>query len=240
MICGIRTYMYDYTDDDDWDNIESPGDALDYCTYTSAGSYTVRLKVWDHDSCYGLGSDKPSECTVIVTAVEVDKIVKQGTTNEGPLYTVCPGDTVTLEAKPNPSGADFPSLAPQWTLEKPEGSNAFLTYSWGSTTTLQFTDVPGEYIVTAKCGDYDSGDTITVIYPPTSGYWESFLPTTACPPWPWQGRTKFTYDDCENMLGVYCDEENSMGDEVFSWWYRPYGQTGRGHRGRFMRLDWRE
>jgi hypothetical protein len=118
VLCGIRTYQYDYTNDDNWDYTESPGDGRDYHAYASAGDYTVKLQVWDHDSCYGLGSDKSAWCTAPVTAVEVDKIQyldpEFGYTDISATLYVHKGTTVTFKAMPNPSDASWPSGKPVW------------------------------------------------------------------------------------------------------------------------------
>jgi hypothetical protein len=95
--------------------------------------------------------------------VEVAEVVKEGTTDEGPLY-VCVGGTRDLEAKPNPSDATFPLDGPNWTIEEPQppGAEAYLSDSTGPTTTLGCLTEPGDYDVKARCGDFDTGDTITV------------------------------------------------------------------------------
>jgi hypothetical protein len=119
------------------------------------------VRVWDHDSCWwNLGGDKFAIGSAGFTVVKVDKLVKQGTTDEGPLY-VCLNGTVDLQAKIYPLGASFPVYHPNWTIEsQPDGANASLSYTWGATTTLRWLDVPGEYVVKATCGT--SSDTITV------------------------------------------------------------------------------
>lgn len=76
------------------------------------------MRVWDHDSCYGLGSDKYDECTQPVTVVKVDKIqYKIG--NDA--YQDCPNPlvvakdaNVTFKAIKNPSSAQWPPGKPAW------------------------------------------------------------------------------------------------------------------------------
>ena len=215
---GIRKYLWDWTDDGTYDYSESPGDSVAYHTYETAGTYTVRLRVWDHDSCSDCGNDKSGECTRLVSAVEVDKIVEYGTDDKGPLY-VCPGDIVDLEAKPNPSDASFPTLHPEWSIEsQPEGGNAYLYYSWGDTNTLNGLDKRGEYKVKAKCGSNDAGDTIIVYVANTTYKLFDWLPSFGCGPLDIENQ-QFTRDDCDNWLSVYCDSENHLGSKAFSWWY---------------------
>jgi hypothetical protein len=114
------------------------------------------------------------------TEVVVDKVVEEGTTDEGPLYPGCPGTSVYLEAKPNPSYASFPAGEPHWTVQGPFGTCPYFSEDTGPTTRLFPGYKWGDYIVTAKCGSNDPGDSITVkfnlvneipwgIYTPTWG-----------------------------------------------------------------------
>jgi hypothetical protein len=150
------------------------------CKYSSAGVKTIILEVTDNDDpdcCDGNPdcSDKDSDPNAVqtLTVVEVNDVFESGTTEGGPLY-VCLGDSVDLEAIPNPSDASFPSGEPQWTIEsQPTGADASLSPSSGSeTSTLSDLTEPGDYVVKAKCGDSDTGDTITV----TAVEVESLLP----------------------------------------------------------------
>lgn len=165
-----------------------------------------------------------------VTVVAVDKVVESGTTDEGPLYVVCSDDTVDLEAKPNPAGASFPTGEPHWSIvSQPTGASASLSPSSGSaTTTLSGLTKPGDYVVKAKCADFDTGDTISVTTPPSQGYWEDFMPGFSCPPGSGEPSQVAKPDDCGNRLAIYCDSNNSGNFTAFSWWYRVSGQTGRG------------
>ena len=99
-----------------------------------------------------------------IYVVKVDKVVEAGTTNEGPLYPGCLGTIVFLEAKPSPAGVSFPSGGPYWEIvEQPTGANASLSPTSGSTTTtLSGLTKWGNYVVKAKCGCSDTGDSITV------------------------------------------------------------------------------
>jgi hypothetical protein len=95
--------------------------------------------------------------------VKVDKVVKAGTTDEGPLYA-CLYDTVYLEAKPYPADASFPAGEPHWTIEsQPIGGNALLSLSSGTPIVALYnlTEI-GDYVIKARCGTADTGDTITV------------------------------------------------------------------------------
>ena len=179
--------------------------------FNTAGYYGVYLYVEDDEEVM---SETYDSCVVYV--VGANSIVEQGTTDEGPLY-VCPDDTVNLEVKPNPSFASFPSGEPHWTIEsEPNGSNASLNPSSGSaTTTLSGITKLGEYVIKAQCGDSDTGDTITVHTPSTSGLWEDWIPFSDCPPENWS----FLDDDCDNWLSVYCDSNNHLSSQAFSWWY---------------------
>jgi PKD repeat protein len=153
---SIEHWYWYYGDDGYWhDDGPTPTH-----TYNAPGAYLVWLHVEDDEGTESLVED--DDCC-IVYVVKVDKVVEAGTTNEGPLY-VCPDDTVNLQAKPYPAGVPFPSGEPYWKIvSQPSGANAYLSPSSGSaTTTLSSLGKPGEYVVKAKCGNNDTGHTITV------------------------------------------------------------------------------
>jgi hypothetical protein len=196
-----------YEDDVEWSGGGEPetGSGATFTTHwDTSGTKTVTAVLCD------------SSESKQVTIVKVDKVVESGTTDEGPIY-VCPDDTVSLEAKSNPSDTSFPSGEPHWSIEsQPEGASASLSPSSGSTTTtLSGITKYGEYVIKAKCGDSDSGDSITVSTPSTSGPWEDWIPFSDCPPENWS----FLEDDCDNWLSVYCDSTNHLSAQAFSWWY---------------------
>jgi len=140
----------------------APCDGKTTHTYQTAGTYTAGLRVTDNDAAEGGPSDLSSIATCMVYVVKVNKIVENGTTNEGPLYK-CLNGTVNLEAKPYPEGCSFPSNEPQWLIiEKPSGSVPSLNPSSGSSTTLSNLSKPGKYVVKARCGNNDQGDTIDI------------------------------------------------------------------------------
>lgn len=141
----------------DWSGGGDPATASDTCTFTTHWDSPGTKTVTATPDC-GDGAKQKQ-----VTIVEVDKVVKAGTTNEGPLY-VCLNSTVDLEAKPNPTGASFPSGEPNWSIvSQPSGASASLNPSSGTAaTTLDNLTEPGHYIVKAKCGNNDTGDNITV------------------------------------------------------------------------------
>ncbi|UCH50380.1 MAG: hypothetical protein JSV54_04955 [Chloroflexota bacterium] len=154
LINGIRMYKYDYTNDGVWDKTKVPDsipddDPRDYCTYSSAGDYTVKLEVWDHDSCYGLGSDKSAWTTATVTAVEVNNVqyldpVTGYTDISGTLY-VHQGTNVTFKAIPNPSGASWPSANPVWGGEASgKGSTTNVLFNTLSSSTSDYKTVWAE------------------------------------------------------------------------------------------------
>jgi len=96
-----------YTDFDDLDVRTSR-------TYSIAGCYDD-LKV---RACLDDGEDNWTELPEAdycdVDSIEVAKVVKDGTTDEGPIY-VCPNGTVDLEAVPDP-GSTFPAGEPTWEI----------------------------------------------------------------------------------------------------------------------------
>ena len=144
-----------------WSGGGTPATGSGSCTFvtnwSTAGTKTVTAR-----SASACGNSSAKQ----VTIVKVDKVVKAGTTEEGPLH-VCGYTDVSLEAKPDPAGTSFPTGEPHWTIEsQPSGANATLTPSSGSATTTlgDFTEA-GDYVVKAKCGGSDAGDTITVTVP---------------------------------------------------------------------------
>ncbi len=234
MIKGIRQFQWDWTNDGTYDYTESPGDGYATHSYSTAGSYTVKLKVYDDDNaccCSGTGcSDKTATCTRTVTVVKVDKLVQYGTNNEGPIR-ICPGDSANLEAKPYPTGASFPSGEPHWTIvEQSSGTNAYLSSLWGPTTTVGGLTKPGEYVVVrARCGNVDTGDTITVKTPELSGLWEEFVPGFGCgiipdPPC-LLGYTAEEPDSCGHKVIIACVQYSLPWCRFFYWYWTESMET---------------
>lgn len=165
MLDGIRQFEWDWTNDGTYDHTESPsaGDGIATHSYSTAGTYTCKLRVYDDDNaccCTGQNCyDKYDTTTVTVTVVDVDEVGAQ----PGFLTSiyVALNEPIDLEAIRYPAG-QFPAGGPIWTIvSQPEGASASLSSTSGSaTTTLSNVTVPGEYIVKAKCGGTDSGDEI--------------------------------------------------------------------------------
>jgi hypothetical protein len=99
-----------------------------------------------------------------VNVVDVDKVVKEGTTDEGTLY-VYVGEDVNLEALPSPSGVSFPSGSPVWqVISHPPGVYPSVSPpSDSNVTTLSGLDLPGTYTVNAACCSTCNGDSIVVV-----------------------------------------------------------------------------
>jgi len=133
-------------------SVDSPTASSTDITFGNSGSYTVTLTVTDDESA-------TDNDTCQVTVVEVDKVVEYGTTDEGPLYAVCPFETVLLEAKPNPSDAEFPPYEPHWTIVSQPGSSGSLSppSPINHVKVLSGLTEPGTYVVRAKCGDSVTG-----------------------------------------------------------------------------------
>jgi hypothetical protein len=165
---GIRKFEWDWTNNGSYDHTESPGDGKASHTYSTAGTYTCKLRVTDDDDdccCDGSGcDDKTDTTTLTVRVVEVNEVVANVSPydNNGPLYA-CIDGSVGLKAKAYPSGS-FPSGEPDWTIEsKPAGASVSLFPASGSaTTSLAGLTKSGTYVVKAKCGSSDTGDTITI------------------------------------------------------------------------------
>ncbi|MDH4239891.1 MAG: PKD domain-containing protein [Phycisphaerae bacterium] len=211
---SVEVYYWNYSEDSNWhEDGEEPNHV-----FNTAGYYGVYLYVEDDEEVM---SDTYDSCIVYV--VEVDKIVKQGSTNDGPLF-FCPDDSVSLEAKPYPAFASFPSGEPHWSIEsEPNGSNASLNPPSGSaTTTLSGLTEPGEYVIKAQCGDSDMGDNI-VVKTPSSGYWDSWVPGFGCPCslligcGDCEDEAPDSPDDCGNTLKITCN--NSSGNCRYQYWY---------------------
>jgi hypothetical protein len=152
---GIDKYYWNFGEPNDPNWYGEAGDPNH--TYDTAGIYTVALKVVDDDNT---PSDYNDYCEVWV--YKIDKVVKEGTTDEGPIY-VCLNDTVDLEAIPYPNTVYCPNDQIVWEVNQPADANAVLDPNSGSlTTTLSGLAEPGEYRVDAKCGTVDTGDEITI------------------------------------------------------------------------------
>ena len=101
-----------------------------------------------------------------VTIVGIGKIVKDGTDDEGPLYT-CLNYTVGLEIKPDPSGVPWVWCPTDWSiLIKPSGSNPYISSpgDYHEKAMLLGLDKPGTYIIRARtiCNGHWTYDTITI------------------------------------------------------------------------------
>ncbi len=157
------TYEWDFGDGE-----TGTGELVTH-SYDEGDEYTVTLTVTDNDNSECCNSsdpncvDKDDESSQTIKIVEVDSIVKSGTTDPGPI-DVCLNDTVDLEAKPDPAGASFPTNEPNWSIvSQPEGATASLSPSSGSaTTTLSGLSTLGEYVIKSQCCDSDTGDSITI------------------------------------------------------------------------------
>ncbi len=100
--------------------------------------------------------------------MEVDTVYEGdwGTYNEGPVY-VAVGGTVDLWAEPYPGDYEnYPEDEPTWDIEQqPSGANATITVDpdWTDEVDVSGLTVPGDYVISAKCGSYDDGDDITIV-----------------------------------------------------------------------------
>jgi len=230
---GIDKYYWKYGDDPNDPNWYDDGGEPSH-VYDAAGIYEVALYVVDDDNDR---SDYNDYCEVWV--YKIDKVVKDGTTDEGPLYVVCPDDTVDLEAIPYPNVEYYPTDETIWDVnQQPEGADALLNPDSSSlTTTLSGMTEPGDYVIKARCGPNDPGDTIVVTTPPSTGYWLDFMPGFSCPPLPGETNQKARPDDCGNTLAVFCDNNvpcipggGGGGFTAFTWWYARAGTPVKGTR----------
>jgi len=167
---GIDDYYWDYDDYSGWHN---DGQTPSH-TFSSIGYYYVQLKVKDDDDPQGESSWYDT-CWVIVS--EVDEIVNEDYENGTQFVPI--GGGINLYANSNPCIPHpdpdevyyFPSGSPTWSVEShPYGANPSLS-PWGTqycvgggndAAYLSGLTVPGDYVIRAKCGSSDSGDTITV------------------------------------------------------------------------------
>jgi len=152
---GIRHYLWDWDEDGMYEVCldASCEPIISYHTYYEVGTYAVKLRVWDHDSCAGRGDDKYDECTRLVTAVGVMKLQYNEPGNGwidicGTLY-VHVGTAVTFKAIPNPGDAYWPGNKPVW-----GGSSG--ASGTGETTSVVFNTLSSSLTdfktVTATCG----------------------------------------------------------------------------------------
>lgn len=216
---GIDKYYWNFGDDPNWYGEE--GDPNH--TYDIAGIYTVALKVVDDDN---MSSDYNDYCEVWV--YKIDKVVKEGTTDEGPIY-VCLNDTVdvNLEAIPYPSATYFPTDKIVWEVNQPEDANAVLDPNSGSlTTTLSGLTELGDYVVNARCGcgPNDPGDDITVSVSPNPSFASTLIAYTKAGYDPhglstgWLEPPLFEDVKYDPAFVCYCDDEDhrtSLGNGFY-------------------------
>jgi hypothetical protein len=157
----------------------------------------------------------------IVRVVEAYQIEQIGTGLTGPLYVVCPDDTIQLQVSPWPSEGPWPAGEPHWeVISCPDGATPALTPSSGSaTTTVSGFNKPGYYIVWAKCGELDDGDGIIIITPPPANRFRSFDWSFHCPTREGEASSKAWPDDCGNEVSVVCQ------GSPFHFYYKPTGGT---------------
>jgi hypothetical protein len=93
-----------------WDPPEAGG-APRVLNTSTPGIYSYRARNCKDYDCTDCNWVQSPDANV----VDVDKVVKEGTTDEGALY-VCVGEDVNLEALPDPCGASFPEDQPTWYL----------------------------------------------------------------------------------------------------------------------------
>ncbi len=120
------------------------------------------LRVTASDSPHSPGGDDTTHPfdEIDVIAVAVDRVTESGINDWGPIYIPL-GDSITLQAYPDPGWAPFPSSQPVWTLTtKPGGSSLSPTLGSGTDTKVITPDVAGQYVIKAECGD--SNDTLTL------------------------------------------------------------------------------
>jgi len=154
-----KGYKADSSSSWTWDPVEGTG-VLQTLNTSTPGIYRYQArncKDYGCTACDWVQSDD-------VNVVDVKVVVKEGSSDEGPLY-VSVGDSCDLEAKIEPSGMSFPSGQPTWEIiSYPGGSSPSVSpQSDSNTTTLSGLTVPGEYVVNAKCCPTCDGDSITVI-----------------------------------------------------------------------------
>ena len=148
MIYGIRQFEWDWTNDGTYDYTESPGDGFATHSYSTAGSYTVKLKVYDGDSfccCNGTGcSDKTATYTITVNVVKVDKIhvmplpVTDWFDVTETTIVVLKGAIYTFKALPYPADAGWPSGTPVW---------SGIASGTGETINVTFNNVGTEFLM---------------------------------------------------------------------------------------------
>lgn len=124
-------------------------------TYNTIGVYTATLTVTDDESV------ESEEVERDIYVIKVTEVVN-ASTGSGEQQYVAVNSSMQLEAKHNLSGG-FPDGEPAWTFTQPTGASATLSPTSGSAnTTISNMDKPGDYVVTAKCGSGDNGDSITI------------------------------------------------------------------------------
>jgi hypothetical protein len=115
------------------------------------GDYVVKA------ACDGIGD------TFTINAVGVATVIVDGSNpeDEGPA-TVAVGQTVTLRAKPNPAGANFPGGKPTWAVEDKPAQSTLGNPAAGTTAAI-VPDCPGTYTLTATCGTSSKTFTINAV-----------------------------------------------------------------------------
>lgn len=127
---------------------------------STPGEKTIRVTASDSPQSPGGDDTTHPYDEINVVAVAVDRITESGINDFGPIYIPL-GNSITLQAYPDPGWGSFPSGQPVWSLTtKPAGSSLSSTLGSGTDTKVITPDVAGQYVITAECGS--SSDTFTL------------------------------------------------------------------------------
>jgi hypothetical protein len=199
------------------------------CTFNNPGVHEIELYVKDDDgdwsdgwdgyqSTYPQGYDS---CSVCVFNVQVTNPLSN------PYYLVCAGG-VFLDCAVTPCAAVAGTYS--WTASPSSGASFSDPHI--KNPIFIVTD-PGTYTVTVKYtvpnGTRDgaiASDSITIVSPPTTGYWQDYLPSCGCPLHFWESLPTPITDDCGDSMAIHCDSSNHVGFTAFSWWYYAVGSGG--------------
>lgn len=169
-------HVYFWELKDSGDNVVATGGESTFTyTYNVPDEYTLDVVVQARpytDPETGI-TDPQSTCeinhTFTVTVVEVQKIVVDTTSEEGPIFIPVGDEDIDLRAIPNP-GTAFPDESPDWTtVEKPDAASVDDDNPGNAdgTDLLQLTDADldatGKYVFEAACGTSSKTFTLYVV-----------------------------------------------------------------------------
>jgi len=187
---GIRKFEWDWTNNGTYDYNETPGDGKASHTYSTAGTYTCKLRVTDNDnSCCCSGAtcdDKTDTDTVTVTVVDLTQFNADPTK-----FPICQNESI--------SSSDFVIIT------DPSGHESDVTVSGLTTASSGAHTATAQLCINGCCASPSKTANYNIV---ASGTWTPVPATETIPPSPPTGsinssNTSIDLDPCGPWFDVW-------------------------------------